>query len=146
MAATFAEYLRFLDKLEGIVKQLADIEKEKIGAVKKDDLLLLDDCMKREQVLSLSLRSMDRQRDKMLSELGLEGVRLSGLASHYPDDLKQQAKETAERVQRQFGIYRSAAQTAYSMLEINLHEIEKHMGGEDMAKIRPAGPMADIRA
>ncbi len=146
MAATFADYLRFLDKLEGILKQLADISKEKIGAVKKDDLLLLDDCMKREQVLSLSLRSMDIQRDKMLSELGLEGVRLSGLVSHYPDELKQQAKETVERVQRQFGIYRSAAQTAYSMLEMNLHEIEKHMGGEDKMKMMPSSSMADIRA
>ncbi len=146
MAATYAEYLRFLDKLEGVLKQLADISKEKIRAVKRDDLRLLDDCMKREQVLSLSLRGMDRQRDKMLSELGLEGVRLSGLASHYPDDLKQQAKETAERVQRQFGVYRSAAQTAYSMLEINLHEIEKHMGGEDAARMMPSSSVADIRA
>ncbi len=146
MRGTFAEYLQFLNKLADILRKLTDIEKEKCGAIKKDDLLKIDDCMKREQVLSLSLRSMDRQREKMLSGLGLTGVTLSGLAAHSPPELRQEAKDTAENLQRQFSIYRSAAQTAFRMLEINLHEIEKYTGVEAADNIVPISPVADIRA
>ncbi len=146
MRVTFAEYLRFLEKLTGVLEQLTDIAKEKCGAVRKDNLAGLDDCMKREQVLSLSLRSMDRQREKMLAELGLSGVPLSGLAHRCPEELQMQAKQTADKLRRQFKVYQSAAETARSMLEINLHEIEKHMGAGASNDGAPSDPVTDLRA
>ncbi len=146
MAVTFSGYLGFLDKLTEVLRKLTDIAKEKCGAVRRDDIKKLDDCMKREQVLGLSLRSMDKQRDQMLAALGLEGVPLSKLAERYPAELRPQAKQTAAKLRRQFNLYKSAAQTARTMLEVNLHEIEKYMGADADSGGLHTNPMADIRA
>ncbi len=146
MATTFSGYLGFLEKLTGTLKKLTDIAKEKCGAVRRDDLAALDDCMKREQVLSLSLRSMDKQREQMLADLGLKGVPLSGLAERYPAELRMEAKQAAAKLRRQFDLYKSAAQTARNMLEVNLHEIEKYMGADVNSGGIHTNPMADIRA
>jgi len=146
METAFKDYLLFLDKLTGILVQLADIEKERCSAVRKDDLLCVDDCTKREQAISLSLRGMDRQREKMLESMGLKNVTLSQLPDHSPPELWNETRDTVEKLQRQLGIYQSAAKTARCMMEINLHEIEKHMGGDAAPQSVNANPIADIRA
>ena len=145
MAASFEQYFAFLQELGEVFEKLTDLTKEKTEAVRRGDLGAVNDCMKREQVISLSLRSMDIKREKMLSELGLAGVPLSGLAAHCPAELRLEARRVEDKLRNQLAVYRSAADVARATLEISLHEIEKMI---DDAGGRPAagGTVADIRA
>lgn len=77
--AVFREYLQLLRGLEKTVGQLVELERKKAGAVRANDVQLVDDCIRQEQVLSLSLRGAEQKRAKMLKELGLEHVKLFGL-------------------------------------------------------------------
>ena len=80
MAQTqWTDYLKLLRQLTGIVEQLAEVERQKAGAASRGDVAGVDECMKREQVLSLSLRGIDQKRDKMIEQLGLRGVPLRDL-------------------------------------------------------------------
>lgn len=81
--------------------------------------------MKQEQVVSLSLRGMDQKRDKLLSALGIAGVRLRDLVEHAPDELKQETKEAAEQLRRKYELFQSASGVARNTLECNLHAIEQ---------------------
>lgn len=146
MAATFDDYFRFLDQLCGIFEKLTKIAREKASAVRHDDLLRVNECMKQEQVLSLSLRGMDQKREKMLKELGLSGVPLSGLAKHCPEELRLKAVKKEEQVRNSLRVFQSAQQAARTILECNLHEIEKYIGDHAPQGGAPAGHMADIRA
>ena len=145
MAASFEQYFAFLRELGRTLEQLTALTKEKTEAVHRDDLGAVNDCMKREQAISLSLRSMDVKREKMLSELGMAGVPLSGLAAHCPAELRLEARQVEEELRNQLAVYRSAAGVARATLEISLHQIEKMMEEEGE---RPAGggTVADIRA
>lgn len=147
MAASFEQYFAFLQELGAVFEKLTALTKEKTEAVRQGDLGAVNDCMKREQAISLSLRSMDIKREKMLSELGLKGVPLSGLAEHCPAELRQEARQVEEQLRSKLAIYRSAAGVSRNMLEIGLHEIDKMIAGEGKDE-GPAdrGTVADIRA
>ena len=145
MYEAYREYFAFMEQLGRTLEQLTELAKEKTVAVRRDDLLAVDECMKREQALGLSLRAMDKKRDKLLAAIGLENVTLSGLAQHCPEELQQEAKNAAEKLRDRYDLYRSASDVARTTLECNLHQIERMMADEADAPLG-GGTIADIRA
>jgi len=119
------EYLNLLNRLADTLDQLTGIERAKTAAVGKGDLPGVEECMKKEQVMSLSLRGMDQKRDKLLARLGLSGLRLRDLEAHSPAELRTETKKTAERLRQKYDVFRSAADVARDSLEANLHVIEQ---------------------
>lgn len=132
----FTDYFKLLQEVGKTLEKLEQIAQRKILAVKRDDMVDLDACMKEEQALSLALRGYDRRREAAIAKLGLQGVPLSGLVSHCPPELKAEAKAVVEKLRDQYTLYQSAASAARTTLEINLHEMEKLIAaqsGEDPA-------------
>ena len=147
MAASYQDLFEFLDKLGDKLDELTELQKEKTRAVRLDDLLAVNECMKKEQVLSLSLRGMEIQREKLLRELGLEKFPLSAMAERCPPEVRAEARRAAQRLRDRYMIYKSAAQTSRSALEINLHQLEKMIEEKERGETpQPMGNMADIRA
>ena len=147
MAGSYQALFEFLDKLGGKLEELTELQKEKTRAVRLDDLMAVNECMKKEQVLSLSLRGMEIQREKLLKELGLEKFPLSAMPEQCPPEIRAEARAAAQRLRDRYLIYKSAAQTSRSALEINLHQIEKMIAEKERGDApQPMGNMADIRA
>lgn len=144
METTFESYFDFLGRLGHTLEQLTELARQKALAVRNDDLVAVSDCMKQEQVLSLSLRGMEAKRTKMLNDLNLDGVPLSGLPAHCPEELRMRAREVSESLRAKYNVYTSAADVARNTLECNLHEIEKMMAETTGAP--PERGFADIRA
>ena len=128
MQERWREYFRFLDQLGRTLDQLAELAKEKTAAARRDDLLAVEACMKKEQALGLTLRGMDRKREQMLDGLGLRNVKLSALSRSCPRELQGEARAAAETLHDRYMLYRSAADVARDTLECNLHQIEKIIG------------------
>ena len=145
MHEAYREYLAFMDQLGRTLEQLTELSKEKTAAVRRDDLLAVDSCMKREQALGLTLRAMDKKRETLLSQMGLQNVTLSDFAKNCPEELQQEAKVASDALRDRYVLYRSAADVARTTLEVNLHQIEKMMVDEADAPIG-SGTIADIRA
>ena len=68
--------LHFFTELQQELERLTQLQRQKIDAVRAHDLDVLNDCMKQEQVISLSLRGLEQKREKLLQALGLSGVSL----------------------------------------------------------------------
>ena len=118
-------YLALLDELSASLDRLSQLARQKTQAVKKDDLMGLDEALKQEQAMTLNLRGLEQKRLKIMAQLGLEGSSLSDLAGRYPASMEIQARQTAEKLLRSYQEYRCAAEVARNTLELNLHEIEK---------------------
>lgn len=150
MNTNFQGYLALLNDLTKTLGELSDVARAKIAAVRADDLKQLDTCIKKEQALSLSLRSMERKRETLLAALGLSGLPLTGLAARYPEELRMDAAQAIHALKSAYDIYRSASEVARTTLEVNLHQIEKTLYGEQQPapeNPEPPAPMkADIRA
>lgn len=144
MTDPYQEYFSFLEKLGDRLDQLTKITQEKTAAVRRDDLLGVESCMKREQALSLALRSMDKQREQLLAKLGLTGVPLSGLADRCPENIRIQARAAQEKLQDRYKIYKSASQACRTTLECNLHLFEKFIAEDQRDAVRHG--LTDFRA
>ena len=145
MYEAYREYFAFMEQLGRLLDRLTELAKEKTAAVRRDDLLAVDNCMKQEQALSLSLRAMDKKREALLADMGLQDVSLSELAQNYPEELRHEAREAAETLRTRYELYRSASDVARTTLECTLHQIEKLLVDEADAPMN-GGTIADIRA
>lgn len=125
-----AAYLDLLDELSADLEKLAALAQEQTNAVRRDDLNALNDVMKREQAVGLSLRGREQHRLKLAAQLGLSDVRLTELAAHVPNPLAARARQCAERAHNSYTFYHEAAGVARSTLEINLHEIDKILAAQ----------------
>lgn len=123
--ASWQDYLKLLVSLTHTLEELTKVEGEKNDAASRGDLAGVEACMKREQVLSLSLRGCDQKRDAMLAQLGLHGVSLSQLEDHSPPELQLETKRVVEELRRQYALFQNASQVARDTLEINLRAIER---------------------
>lgn len=129
--SNFWDYLVFLRNLGATLDELTEVEREKERFVRTDDLDGLNECMKREQALTLTLRSYDKKRDEMLLLLGLKDVPLRKLLDYAPAEYREETKKTVEQLSRQYALYRGAFEVARDTLECNLHQIEKILRAED---------------
>lgn len=118
-------YLKLLKELGSTLDQLSELAKQKTNFVRQNDLLGLDEVLKQEQAMTLNLRGLELRRQKLVAQLGLNGVPLSALPEKYPDELEPRARQTAESLRQSYAIYRGCADMARNTLELNLHEIEK---------------------
>lgn len=118
----YTELLRFLGELNRSLESLTALQEEKRAAVQ--DLDALNECMKREQALSLSLRSMERRRETLLAGLGLAGVPLRELSGRCPPAHRTETARAVEQVLRSYQVLQSAQGAARTLLEGRLHQVE----------------------
>lgn len=118
-------YLKLLAELASSLDRLAQLAQEKAAAVQADDLLALDEVLKQEQAMTLNLRGLELKRLKLVGQLGLDKVPLDELEGHCPPELAGKARETVDALRSSYTIYRSCADMARSLVELNLHQIEK---------------------
>ena len=129
--AMWRKYLSLLESLGGTLEELTGMEQEKTKAVSKGDLPAVEELMKREQVISLSLRGLEQRRERMLREMELAGVPLRELAGHAPEELYQETKDAAETLRQKYDVFQAASEVARHTLECNLRAIEKMQKAQD---------------
>lgn len=122
---SWQDYLALMSSLTRTLEELTQVEGEKNLAAAQGDLAGVEACMKKEQVISLTLRGYDQRRDAMLADLGLTGITLSQLEDHSPEELRLETKAAAERLSQQYTLFQAASQVARDTLECNLRAIER---------------------
>ncbi len=125
MSQLHQSYLDLLAELSGSLDRLSQLARDKAAAIQADDLIALDEVLKQEQAMTLNLRGLELRRLKLVGQLGLENVPLSGLEDHCPPELAPRARSVSETLRESYTAYRSCADMARTLLELNLHQLEK---------------------
>ena len=132
MEEKYRAYLTYLDDLRAGLEGLTALAREKAAAVAADDLMALNEVMKREQVLSLSFRGMEQTRERLQKELGLEKSRLSQIPQLVPASMQEEARKLAVALKIQYAEYQKQSAQARNALEKGIQEVEstiRAMGG-----------------
>lgn len=129
----FKAYLGILRELTKIIRQLTEQMRQKLQEVREDNVKGVDDCIRQEQVLSLSLRGLEQRRGKALKALGLENVPLSGLIEHAPPELRTETVEVVRELRGSYESYTTASGAARAALERVLHQIDRMIAVEKQA-------------
>lgn len=119
------EYLKLMRSLTRTLKELSQVERDKNTAASSGDLAGVENCIKREQALSLSLRGYDQKRDRMLAAMGMKGVNLRNLADHSPEEFRLETKAVAEELRQQYEVFQNVSKVTRNTLEMNLRAIER---------------------
>ena len=127
MEEQFRAYFRVLREVGGVLDRLAPLALQKAESARAGDLQAMDEVLKQEQALSLNLRGLELKRQKLASQLGLDGVPLSELPERCPTGLAGEARKTAAGLRKSYEIYRSYAGMARNTLELNLHQIDRFL-------------------
>lgn len=135
----YQSYLKLLHELSGSLERLAQLAHDKADAVRRDDLTGLDEVLKQEQAMTLNLRGLEQRRLKLAAQLGLTGTSLSDLPGRCPPELELQASQTVEHLFQSYSVYRSCADMARNLLELNLHQLEKVIASAGADPASPAG-------
>ncbi|MCI8400208.1 MAG: flagellar protein FlgN [Oscillibacter sp.] len=129
MDNVYNSYLELLDTLRSNVEELSALAKRKIEAAQNDDLVALDEVLKREQALALSFRGLEQSKERLLGEMGMKEVPLSQLPARYPLELRESAQKAVAALQDEYQIYQESAKAARTKLEQNLYEVESVIAG-----------------
>lgn len=139
MAGTsFEAYLDLLEEICQQLESLTALNHQKLDAVRHDDLMTLNEVIKKEQAVSLGMRGLEQKRIKLTEDLGIAQAPLSQLASQAPQPSRRRAKAVSEKIQSQYQLYHAAAEVARNSLEVNLHEIEKFLEQSGAAPLQGA--------
>ena len=149
MNEIYEAYFTLLGKIGELLDRLSELARTKNVAAQRGDVLTVNECMKEEQSIGLTLRRIDQQRDKLLATLGLQGVPLSALPRRCPPEQRQAARAAVDSLLNKCNLYRSAADAARATLECSLHNVEKLIetttpGGELQPRKR-GGVFTDFR-
>ncbi len=144
----FQEYLTLLEEIQKDLVQVTEVEQRKIAAIQAGDLLTLDECMKQEQVVTLSLRGREQRRKALLQQLGLEQLPLRELPRHSPQELQARATQVTEQTLRAWQVYDSAQKAARTLMESKLRQIDKELERRNQKKesAAPDRRQTDFRA
>ena len=141
---------KWLDDCTKIFDQLNTVQQEKMQAVHQDDLPALEHCMQREQAISLQIRGMQRQKEKVDEALGLKNIPFHQLSDHLSTEHQKQLAPVFSRFQAAYEQYRSAAAASQAILETTLREIDHALEevSETAKPNRPQkqGSFTDIKA
>ena len=127
MEEQFRAYFGVLRELSGVLDRLTPLAQQKAEAARAGDLTAMDEVLKQEQALGLSLRGLEQKRQKQASQLGLDGSPLSALPERCPAGLADEARTAAAALRKSYEIYRSYSNMARNTLELNIHQIDKFL-------------------
>ena len=122
---SWQDYLKLMVNLTHTLESLSQVERDKNAAAVRGELAKVEECMKREQAVSMTLRGYDQKRDAMLAAMGLKGLTLRQMEDHSPEELRLETKAVVEELRRQYAIFQAASQAARTTLEVNLRAIER---------------------
>ncbi len=152
----FNDYLVLLNQMTEELKNLSELAKTKNLAAMDNDIMSLNEILKKEQVSALAFRGMESKQKSILQSLELTDVPLSSLVEHYPKEQRFEAKKVVENLQDAYKLYCCSSEVARNTLECNLHQIEKIIsnikpsvegpGYEDKSPQLPKKMKTDFRA
>ena len=120
--------LAFLEALSQALDALTALQQQKLTALRGHDLEQLNDCMKQEQALSLSLRSLERQRTALAAD-----VPLGELSRLCPPDRQAEVTALTEHLRRQREVLKSAQNAAYTLAQKELRAVNRALEAQGVS-------------
>ena len=124
MDELYRSYLSFLRSMSRGLESLTGLNEKKLTAAQQEDLMGLNDLLNQEQAQALNFRGLELTRDKLLPQLGLEGVPLEQVPCHFPPAMQEEARQAVSELQLRYAAYRQASGKTRRLLEQNLHQVE----------------------
>ena len=121
------ELLKILEDTSKFLLEISAVEEEKFQAAMKNHILVLEDCIKKEQALVLRSKGLDLKRAAVQKAMGAEGMTLKQIIEA-ADAAEKPALQTAFReLEKNLNTYQEIYHRAKTAIEVNLHRVNMHL-------------------
>lgn len=117
------EFENILNEIIVFFDEIIDVENEKFNATLNNKVIIVEDCIKKEQALLLRLKGLDKKREIMQNKLGYNNMTFREIINNIPDNYKEKFQELFNTIQYRLKSYKEISKTAQSALEDSLYNI-----------------------
>ncbi|MBW4844714.1 flagellar export chaperone FlgN [Lacrimispora celerecrescens] len=119
-------FIAVIEDMIQLFEDLVQVEQVKLEAAKKNRVTYVEDCMNKEQAAILKLRGLDKKREDCQEQLGMKGDTFQQILSKVSEEEERdKLKQLFDRLSYQVRLFQEISDGARSMIEINLHMIDK---------------------
>ena len=121
------DFITVIEDLIQLFQELVHIEQAKLEAAAKNRITHVEDCMNQEQAAILKLRGLDKKRETYQEQLGYKDNTFQQILSKTSGAEHNQLKTLFDSLSHQVRQFQEINESARSMIEINLHMINKEL-------------------
>ena len=119
------DFISVIEDLILLFKDLIQVEETKLEAASKNRVTYVEDCMNKEQAAILKLRGLEKKRETVQEKLGFKGYTFQQILSETTGEEQDRLRKLFDTLSRQVRQFQDTNESARSMIEINLHMINK---------------------
>ncbi len=121
------ELLRNLKDTIAFLKDISIVEEEKFQAALKNHILVIEDCIKKEQALLLRSKGLEQKREQLQKAMGAEHMTLKQIIEATPSEEKAPLQTAFDELSAAIKTYQEIHRRAKTAIEVNLHRINKEL-------------------
>ena len=118
-----------IDELNRLFEELNTVEEQKIKALKEEKVSRIEECMKKEQVLTLQFRSCEKKAEKLMEEGGTSSGTLRGLVEQLSPKERHELWPAYEKLQNRIRLWQEKGTAAEELLKLRLYHTGKRLAG-----------------
>jgi len=121
-----------MDNFTSLIKEMTEffdafqlIEKNKLQAAASNDILELEELMKKEQAEILVLRGFERKQQEIQAQMGCQGLTFKEIIAKAPESDRPELENVYSRLSDSLDLFQKTTQSVKQAIDINLHAIQK---------------------
>lgn len=119
------DFISVIEDFILLFKDMIQIEEAKLEAAGKNRVTYVEDCMNKEQAAVLRLRGLEKRREAAQEKLGFKDYTFQQILSETTGDDYDRLRTLFGTLSNQVRQFQDTNESARSMIEINLHMINK---------------------
>ena len=132
-----------MDRFISLMKEMTQffdafqlIEKQKLEAAASNDILRLEEIMKKEQAEILVLRGLERKQQEIQAQMGCSGLTFREMIDRAPEQDRAELENLYSRLSESLDIFQKTTQSVKQAIDLNLHAIHKALEKVDAKQTR----------
>ena len=132
-----------MDRFISLMKEMTQffdafqlIEKQKLEAAASNDILRLEEIMKKEQAEILVLRGFERKQQEIQAQMGCSGLTFREMIDRAPEQEKAELENLYSRLSESLDLFQKTTQSVKQAIDLNLHAIHKALEKVDAKQTR----------
>lgn len=118
-------YLTLIKTLIAFFEDMVLLESDKVKAASDNNIIKVEECMKKEQADILKLRGLEQKRLKLQQELGFDNMTFQEVVAHAPNEYQPELNSLLKQMKDVIIRFQAANDSAGKVIEVNLHKIDK---------------------
>lgn len=118
------KFVEVIQEMIDFFEQFQTLEKVKLESVRDNDIIKLEECMKKEQAEILVLRGLERKQAQIQKELGFENATFREIIDLAPVEQKAELEAMYTELSNSLETFKSTTDGIKKTIELNMYAID----------------------